>query len=137
VLIGAGAIISLICAAVVAPAGSPWLWIATMGGGAATFLLTSPLSTWISIALPVAADLSKTGTAGNPHTLGMLAGSVAIAVAAAPAAAILAFFPPLRALVAMMLWLALTAAIARPLLGSAARLLRIRRENLALVAQGR
>jgi hypothetical protein len=137
VLIGAGAVISLICAAVVAPAGSPWLWIATIAGGAATFLVTSPLSTWISIALPVAADLSKTGAAGNPHTLGMLAGSVAIAVAAAPAAAILALFPPFRALVAMMLWLALTAVIARPLLGSAARLLRIRRENLALVAQGR
>jgi hypothetical protein len=137
VLIGAGAFISLVCAGVVAPVGSPWLWLAMLAGGAATFLLTCPLSAWTSIALPVAADLSKTGTAGNPHSLAMLAGTFAVAAGAIPVLLIIALLPPFIAFAVMLLWLALTAIAARALLGTAARMLKIRRENLALVAQGR
>jgi hypothetical protein len=137
VLILAGGAISFVCAWLVAPGGSPWLWIATLAGGMATFLATSPLAAWLSIALPIASDLSKTGTAGNPHRLAMVAGSLAIAVAAAPAAAILGVFPPETASLAMAVWLATVLAVSVPGLSLAARAIGPRRENLALVAQGR
>jgi hypothetical protein len=136
-LILAGGAISFICAWIVAPGGSAWLWIATLAGGMATFLATSPLAAWLSIVLPMASDLSKTGTAGNPHRLAMVAASFATAVAAAPAVAILGVFPPETAGLAMAVWLATVFAVSVPGLSLAARAIGARRENLALVAQGR
>jgi hypothetical protein len=137
VIVAAGALLSLVCALTVASGGSPLLWIATLAGGAAAFLILSPISALVSILLPVASDLSKTGTGGNPHSIAMLAGTVLVAVAVAPAALILAYSGPGMALVAMSIWLAVAAAIALPLLGVVAKTLRARRENLALVAQNR
>jgi hypothetical protein len=137
VLTFAGATISFLCAWLVAPGGSPWLWIATLAGGAATFLATSPLAAWLSIVLPIASDLSKTGMAGNPHSLALVAGSFAIAVAATPAVAILGLLPPEPACFAMAIWLAMVFGVSVPGLSLAARAIGARRENLALVAQGR
>jgi hypothetical protein len=137
VLILAGGAISFVCAWLVAPGGSPWLWIATLAAGMATFLATSPLATWLSIVLPIASDLSKTGTAGNPHQLALVAGSFAIAAATTPALAILGGLPPGTAALAMAAWLAIVCAVSVPGLSLAARAIGPRRENLALVAQGR
>lgn len=137
VIVGAGALLSLICALTVAPGGSPLLWLATLMGGAAAFLVLSPASALVSILLPVASDLSKTGTGGNPHSIAMLAGTVLVAVAVVPAVAIMVLFSPGAALLMMMLWLGVACAIAVPLLSVVAKTLRMRRENLALVAQGR
>jgi hypothetical protein len=137
VIVGAGALLSLICALTVAPGGSPWCWLATLVGGVAAFVLLSPASAFVSIMLPVASDLSKTGTGGNPHSIAMLAGTALVAAAVAPAVAILALLAPGAAFLAMTVWLGLAGAIAIPLLSVVARALRERRENLALVAQGR
>ena len=136
-IVGAGASLSLICALLIAAGGSPLLWLATFLGGVAAVVILSPASALLSILLPVASDLSKTGTGGNPHSLAMLAGVVLVAVAVAPAALILALFPPAPALLVMAIWLACACALALPLLGVVAKTLRLRRENLALVAQGR
>jgi len=136
-MVGAGALLSLICAATVSPGGSPLMWLATGLGGAAAFLLLSPVSALVSVLLPVPSDLSKTGTAGNPHSIAMLAGTVLVAVAVAPAVLIVALLAPAPALVVMTIWLALAAMMSIPLLGVVAKTLRRRRENLALVAQGR
>jgi len=136
-LLLAGGAISFVCACLVAPGGSPWLWMATLAGGMATFLATSPIAAWLSIALPIASDLSKTGMAGNPHSLALVAGSFAIAAAAVPAVAILTVFPPETAGLAMTVWLATTLTLSVPGLSLAARAIGTRRENLALVAQGR
>jgi hypothetical protein len=139
VIVGAGALLSLICAVTVAPGGSPLLWLATGLGGAAAFLVLSPASALVSVLLPVASDLSKTGTAGNPHSIAMLAGTVIVAIAIVPAALIVALLEsaPAKALLVITIWLGLAGAIGIPLLGVVAKTLRLRRENLALVAQGR
>jgi hypothetical protein len=139
VIVGTGALLSLICALTVAPGGSPLLWLATGLGGAAAFLVLSPASALVSVLLPVASDLSKTGTAGNPHSIAMLAGTVIVAVAIVPAALIVGLLEsaPAKALLVTTIWAALAAAIGIPLLGVVAKTLRSRRENLALVAQGR
>ena len=136
-IIGAGAALSLLCALAVAPEGSPLLWIATFLGGAAAFLILTPAAALLSIVLPVASDLSKTGSAGNPHGLAMAAGMFLVGLAVLPAGAIIAMLSPSAALVAMAIWLAIAASIAMPLLSLVSRLLKLRRENLALVAQGR
>jgi hypothetical protein len=139
VIVGAGALLSLICAATVAPGGSPLLWLATGLGGVAAFLVLSPVAALVSVLLPVASDLSKTGTGGNPHSIAMLVGTVVVAVAIAPAALIVGLLEsaPARALLVITIWLGLAGAIGVPLLGVVAKTLRRRRENLALVAQGR
>jgi hypothetical protein len=139
VIVGMGALISLICAVTVAPGGSPLLWLATGLGGAAAFLVLSPVSALVSVLLPVASDLSKTGSAGNPHSIAMLAGTVIVAIAIAPAALIVALLEsaPAKALLVITIWIGLAGAIGIPLLGVVAKTLRLRRENLALVAQGR
>jgi hypothetical protein len=115
------------------------LWLATGLGGAAAFLVLSPVSALVSVLLPVASDLSKTGTAGNPHSIAMLAGTVIVFVAIVPAALIVGLLEsaPAKALLVTTIWAALAAAIGIPLLGVVAKTLRSRRENLALVAQGR
>jgi hypothetical protein len=136
-LVFAGGAISFVCAWLVAPGGPPWPWIATLAGAAATFLVTSPLAAWLSIVLPIASDLSKMGTAGNPHSLAMVAGSTAIGVAATPAVAILSLFAPETACFAMVIWLAMAFGVSVLGLNLVARAIGPRRENLALVAQGR
>jgi hypothetical protein len=136
-IVAAGGVLSFVCAWLMAPGGSPWLWLATLAGGVATFLLTSPLTAFLSIIFPIAADLSKTGTAGNPHALAMAIGSIAIGVCAAPAIAILSVFPPPTACLVMTTWAAASFGLCLPGLGWVARAIRPRRENLALVAQGR
>ena len=54
-------------------------------GGASTFLLFSPVAIWMSALFPVAADLSKSGSGGNPHPLPTVAGMFILLVNAAPA----------------------------------------------------
>ncbi len=128
--------VSLVCAILVAPGGPPLAWIAAFLGTVATFLLFSPVGSWMSVLFPVPADLGKTGTSGNPHTLSMLVGTVLVIVLSVPAAALLVLLPPLASFVALAAWTGLALAIAVPLLNLAARALARRRENLALVAQG-
>ena len=137
IVVGSGALVSLLCAAVAAPGGSLLLWLATLAGGAAAFLILSPATAWLSALLPVASNLSKTDSGGNPHSLTMLAGAVLVGVSALPAGLILALFTPRVALAVMLLWLLAAAVFAYLLLGVVARSVKLRRENLALVAQGR
>ena len=137
IVFGAGAMITLACALVVAPGGSPWLWLATLFGGAATFLAISPVAAWMSALFPIASDLSKTGTGGNPHAFAMIVGMFITGAALLPAALILAFVPESYAPLWMGLWAVVAAAVALPLLTLVAKTIRARRENLVLVAQSR
>jgi hypothetical protein len=141
VLATAGAICFL-TSLLIAPRGPVVYWLATMLGGMATFALLSPIAVWMSALFPVSADLSKTGTGGNPHPLPMFGGTILVLVLAAPAAGIfllnwLWIRQPLAVLMMMTVWLALTIVIAVPLVGLASRAIGLRRENLALVAQAR
>jgi divalent metal cation (Fe/Co/Zn/Cd) transporter len=90
----------------------------------------------------VSADLSKTGSGGNPHGFSMLVGTVLVAACAAPPALILVgaehwLHRDALALPVMAAWTLLVAAVAHPLVILASRAIGQRRENLALVAQGK
>jgi hypothetical protein len=126
----------------VTPTGSPWLWLATLAGGAATFALLAPAFVWLSALFPTASDLSKTGPGGNPHALPMFGGTLLTLVIAAPAGLILTggglwLQQPALAFVVMLVWLAIAAALAMPLVTLASRAIGFRRENLVLVSGGR
>ena len=121
-----------------APLASPLAYLSVLLGAAATYLLLSPVAATLSSLFPVASDLSKTGTGGNPHGLAMLAGTLVIMTLAIPPALILKLVdPPGLALASMAVWVIVAAAIGIPALRIPARALDARRENLALVAQGR
>lgn len=141
-IVGTGLLICLATSLAVARSGPPAYWVATIIGGWATFLLLSPLAIWFSALFPVASDLGKTGSGGNPHPLPMIAGTLCTAAFALPAAAIVAlaefYFRNAIISVPLMLgWFGFTAAVAVPLVNLASRTIGARRENLALVAQGK
>jgi hypothetical protein len=141
-VIGTGAAVCLIAAVAVAHTGSLAYWLAVLLGAAATFMLVSPVAIWCSTFLPVASDLSKTGAAGNPHPFAMIAGTFSTAAFSLPMVVILALAEfwlksPAAALLMAAVWLAVAAAIGLPLVRLASRSIEARRENLALVAQGK
>ena len=141
-VIAMGGFACLLTATLVARSGSPAYWLAVILGGAATFCLVAPLAIWCSALFPVANDLSKTGSGGNPHPFAMVAGTIATAVLFLPTVIILAlaefaFQSPLSAVAMEAGWFVLAAAIGFPLVKLAARAMSSRRENLALVAQGK
>ena len=147
-LIGCGLIFAVagaVCLAAslaVAPGGSPLTWIAVALGGAATYFLLSPLSVWLSALFPLASDLSKSGSGGNPHGFPMFVGTFVVLIFAGPGAliALLASFGrinPAFALTLMAGWTLIALAICIPLVNLAARAIGMRRENLSLTAQGR
>ena len=142
IVIAAALVLCLIGALAVAPGGSPLLWLSALLGLAATYLLLSPAAVWLSALFPVSADLSKTGSGGNPHGLSMLVGTVLVVACAAPPALILIgaehwLHRGALAFPLMAVWTLFAAAIAHPLVSLASRAIGQRRENLALVAQGK
>lgn len=141
-IVATGVTICLSAALAVARSGPPAYWIATLLGGGATFMLLSPAAIWFSALFPVASDLSKTGAGGNPHPLPMIAGTLCTALFAAPAVAMVLiaefyFKSEITAVPLMAGWLIVATAIGIPLVNLASRTIAMRRENLALVAQGR
>ena len=132
----------LIGALAISPGGSIFLWLSAMLGIGATYLLLSPVAVWMSALFPVSADLSKTGSGGNPHGLAMLIGSILVLACAVPPALILVSTEhwidrSMLSLPLMIVWTLIVAAIAHPLVVLASRAIGQRRENLALVAQGK
>ena len=142
IVLSVAVLICLICSLIIAAQGSPLLWLSVLLGGAATYLLITPVGAWMSAIFPVASDLSKTGTGGNPHSLAFLLGTLFIFAFASPAGLILTvahryFQRPGVTLLLMTVWTLVAAAISIPLLKLSAQAVTARRENIALVAQGR
>jgi hypothetical protein len=138
----AGGSACLFMSLLVARSGSPAYWLTMMLGGAAAFCLVAPMAIWCSALFPVASDLSKTGSGGNPHPFAMVAGTFMTAILFLPTVGILAiaefaFRSPMTAVAMAAGWLLIAAAVGLPLSNLASRALTSRRENLALVAQGR
>jgi hypothetical protein len=134
--------LSTVAAVAVAPNGAVAHWIAAFLGTVATFLWLSPICVWLSALFPQASDLSKTGSGGNPHAVPMFAGTFLVLLIALPAAAILGLGiywqqSPWLTCLLMAAWTALAGVIAFPLITLASRTVAFRRENLALVAQGK
>jgi hypothetical protein len=141
-ILGATVLLCLIITVAIAGTGPALVWISVLLGGAASYALICPAAALLSAYFPVTADLSKTGSGGNPHGLAMLAGTVLVLLTWGPAWVILAvslraFESSGLALAGMTLWLVFAVAVSIPLLRFGSRALAARRENLALVAQGR
>ena len=141
-VIATGAAVCLMAAIAVAHTGSFLYWLVVMFGAAATFALISPVAIWCSALFPVASDLSKTGAGGNPHPFAMIAGTFCTAIFSLPTIVILALAEfwlksPAAGLLMAAVWLAVAAAIGLPLVRLTSRAVGSRRENLALVAQGK
>lgn len=141
-ILGTATLFCMLAALLTTPKGSPLAWLAVLLGGLATYAALMPLAALLSALFPVASDLTKTGTGGNPHGLAMLLGTLLVMVASVPPALIIGVVAhqlarPGLALLLTVLWTLVVLAIALPLLGLAARAVAPRRENLALVAQGK
>jgi hypothetical protein len=141
-VLAAAAALAVVSAVVVAPGGSVGLWIAAILGTAAVYLMISPVAVWMSALFPVASDLNRAGQGGNPHGLAAFAGIVALALAGGLTTGLFwtvtwGFSRPDLTLPAMAVWLAVVAAVAHRLVVLASRAISLRRENLAMVAQGK
>jgi hypothetical protein len=128
----------LVGSAITAPGGDVWIWLAVPVAIASVWMLVAPLGVWLSVLFPVSADLSRTGSGGNPHPLAMLIGLFAVMALLVPPTLLLVaaeFWlrrPPL-ALVLELSWLFVAVLVSWPLLNLAASSLDARRENLALL----
>jgi len=137
--------LALIATVVVAPTGAMTLWLSTLLGAVAVSLLVVPVALWLSTIFPVRSDLSKLSRAAGgsrPHVVSTLVGLLSVPVGAAVPAALLVAVPalggsPLLSAALMVGWILLVMLVARLLTDRAAPLIRLRRETLALVAQGR
>ncbi len=134
--------LAIASALLVAANSPPALWLAVVLGVLATYALLSPLFVWLSAMFPVASDLSKTGSGGNPHPLAMFAGMLFVMLCAGPAGFIILlsqywFERTALAPILMFVWLLVTVAIGVPFISLASQAIGARRENIALVAQGK
>jgi len=142
VIYGAAVGLCVACTAFTSKGGPSLAWVTVLLGAAATYVMITPVAAAMSATLPRTADLSKTGPGGNPHGLAVLIGTVAtMALSAVPGLVLVLVqdrggLPGLAAAISA-LWLALAVAVAAILLGPVSRIVAERRENLALVAQGR
>lgn len=131
------AVISGVASALASGGGPPAAWAMTLVGGLATYVAVTPVAALLSALFPVAADMSKAGSGGNPHVAAALIGMVAVGIGALPVLAIavpglFAGIAPSVGLVAMIIWLGIVSVVAWLLLGSVARVVMARRENLFL-----
>jgi len=141
-IVAAGLGVCLVASVAVAHAGPLPYWIAVFLGALAALCLISPMAVWFSAIFPVASDLSKTGAAGNPHPFPMVVGTLCTALFVVPtivALALAEFWFKSAAMAPLFagLWMLVAAGIGLPLINVASRSITARRENLALVAQGK
>jgi hypothetical protein len=131
------ALISGVASALASGGGPPAAWAMTAVGGLATYVAVTPVAAVVSALFPVAADMSKAGSGGNPHVAAGLTGMIAIGLAALPVIAITV--PGLLPgaahsvlLLVMLVWLAVVTVFAWLLLGVVSKVVTARRENLFL-----
>jgi len=132
---------ALVAAAVLHPRGALSLWAAAALLVAAIYLVQAPVAALLAAAFPAACDLMKL-RAGNPHPLAGVAAMLTVLLAAAASGGVFALTlwgtgAPVAVLGVAIAMLAIAAGIAAALAPAAARALDARRENLAMIAQGR
>ena len=134
-LFAAAGLLSLVVTTLSTSSGSWLLWLSVIVGASTAFVAMTPIAAAMSATFPTAADLSKTGSGGNPHGAAMLVGTILVPLTAAPAVLILLIgprFSDATTLLAALTWAAIVCAIVTPLLSVVARLVTARRENLYL-----
>jgi hypothetical protein len=141
--IGNGVVASLpavVCfsgAALLFPAGNPWLWASVPPAFIATYVLASPAAAALSAVFPRAVDLNSIGSGSNAHGAAGLLGVLAFVAASLPCLAVIviatAFLQrPALAPALLLVWLVISAAASRLLFTAVGALVDRRRENLAL-----
>lgn len=131
----AAAMLSLLVTVLATGGGSPLLWLSVVFAGAATFFTLTPVTAVMSAVFPVASDLSKTGSGGNPHGAAMLVGTFLVLIAAAPPGLILLLGPRISdvaTLGASIAWAAIVVAVVFPLLSLVSAMVTARSENMYL-----
>lgn len=141
-LLGIAALPCIVAAFLLGAGASVWQWISVLLGMVSVYALMVPVGALLSTWFPKPADLSKIGTAGNAHGTAGLIGLVLTLFALVPPGLIIQVAGrqtgrPILTLALVALWTILTAAFSFTLLGPIAAAVRERRENLALVAQGK
>jgi len=129
-------------AVLVAPGGSLFLWLAVLVAGAAAFVGLAPCGTLMSAVLPKSMDIGKIGQAGKPHPIASMLGMLVLLSVLGPSAGLsvlglLVFKSPLIAFLLVLAWAGVVTLVSVLLFRVAVRVVGRRRENLALVCQGR
>ncbi len=124
------------------PRAHPAYWLSAAIGAASILALLMPAAAAFSALFPKAADLGRIGRSGNPHpTASLVGGLLSLALGLPPAGlaalGLAAFKSPTLALLLVSAWAVIALAAGHALLGPASRVVTRRRENLALVAEGR
>jgi hypothetical protein len=127
---------------VLTPEGPLAIWLAAPIAGASAFIVFAPIGAILSALFPKTADLNRIGKSNNPNSMASFAGFFLIMILFGPpvglgALVMFATGSAVGALAAVIVWFGIAVAIAVPLFRIAARVVGDRRENLALVAQGR
>jgi len=123
------------------PRGSAGLWLATLIFAGAAYVAQSPVAAFLSATFPASCDLMKL-RAGNVHPLagmlGMLTAVVAAGLAGTVFTATMALTgSPLAVVLSSLATLGIAFGVAAIGLPLAAQAVELRRENLAMIAQGR
>lgn len=134
--------IILIVIALFAPPASLWLWGAVILSAVSAYMVLAPASAMISAIFPKTADLNRMSAGPNPNGIATLLGMALIGVSSAPPALLATLLMlttgmPALAFLAVLVWAGIAAAVSLGITQLAARVVATRRENLALVAQGR
>jgi len=141
-LLASRAVPAMLIAALLAPGGSIFLWLSLPFAALALFAVMAPLGAILSALFPRAVDLGRLAKQNQPHPVAAILGMFGNLFAMGPilglvVGAVFLLESAALALVFVMLWTGAALLIALPLMRLAERLLARRRENLALVAQGR
>lgn len=131
-----------VAAGVITGGDSPAVWSIILLGACASYLVTAPIAAVLSLLFPRAVDLSSIGQGSNAHQAAGLLGFLSFAASCAPPVALsIAGFRLLHSTVAVVAllagWLGVAALLSWIGFRIAERLVEERRENLAIVAQGR
>jgi MFS family permease len=145
--LGGAAIAAAPCALAVSAgvftgAHAPLPWLLVLLGACASYAITAPVAAVLSSLFPRAVDLSSVGQGSNAHQAAGLLGFLAFAASCVPPIALtLVSWRVLHSSAAavglLALWLAVSLVLSWAGFRIAERLLDERRENLAMVAQGR
>jgi hypothetical protein len=133
--------IATLAGIVLRPSGAPPLWLAALIGVVAVYLIQAPIAALFAAMLPAPFDLMKL-KGGNAHPLGTIASTLVTMLAMTLAVSLGIFVlwwtgSAWVTLLAAIGLLAVAAGFATLVFRAAARAVSLRRENLALIAQGR
>jgi hypothetical protein len=133
------AILCMLLAYVLFPAGPPSLWLSLPLGLAATYVLAAPAAAALSAVFPRAINLNSIARASNAHGVAAMLGLVAFALAGLPpvliAAGAIAFGRPAFAPFLIAGWLVIAVLVSHLLFAATAVLFEKRRENLTMVSR--